>query len=105
MAAEEIRKDDVGTVFKLEIKDQDGAVVNVSGTSVPKDIIFRKPNGTILTKTASYTTDGSDGFIQYTTGSGDLTPVGNWEYQGFVSINAGSWKTDIKNFKLYKNLE
>ena len=70
MPANEIHKNDIGTVFKVTIKDS-AAVVNVS-TATTKQIILKKPSGTKLTKDASFFTDGSDGIITYTTVRGNV---------------------------------
>ena len=65
-----VRKDDIGTVFEVTVKDN-GIVVDVSSVSV-KQIKFLKPDGTIDTQTAAFKTNGTDGIIIYTAISGDL---------------------------------
>ena len=59
MASNEIHKNDIGTVFKVTIKDGSSAV-DIS-TSTTKQLIFKKPSGQKLEANASYYTDGSDG--------------------------------------------
>jgi hypothetical protein len=86
---------DIGTIFRKTIKDQDGVVVNIS-TATTKELIFTKPDGTQLTKTAVYTTDGTDGKIQYVAVAGDLDLEGKWGYHGHVIIpggNGGDWES------------
>lgn len=99
MSCAEIHVDDVGTVFTVTILDQDDEVVDVS-LYTPKQLIFTKPSGTKVTQTASFTTDGTDGKIQYTSASGDLDEEGLWSLQGIVS----SFHTNITTFKVYRNL-
>jgi hypothetical protein len=99
----EIHKDDIGTVFKLTIVDQAGAVVDVSSDPSP-EIKFRVSSQEI-TRVASFTTDGTDGVIQYTSVSGDLTPIGNWTMQGHVDLTAGEWHTTIVPFKVLDIIE
>ena len=103
MPANEVHKNDIGTVFKVTIKDS-AAVVNVS-TATTKQIILKKPSGTKLTKEASFFTDGSDGIITYTTLSGDLSEEGMWKLQGYIVLTGGNtFYTDISTFKVYRNL-
>jgi hypothetical protein len=103
MAANEIHKGDIGTVFKVTIKDGTAAV-DIS-TATTKQIIFKKPGSTKLTKTASFFTDGTDGIITYTSISGDLGEEGMWKMQGYIVLTGGNtFYTDIHTFKIYRNL-
>tara|TARA_Y100000296_G_scaffold84177_1_gene116858 strand:- start:5323 stop:5634 length:312 start_codon:yes stop_codon:yes gene_type:complete len=103
MPANEIHKSDIGTVFKVTIKDSASAV-DIS-TATTKQIIFKKPGGGKLTKDAPFFTDGSDGIITYTTVSGDLSEEGMWKLQGYIVLSGGNtFYTDIYTFKVYRNL-
>ena len=103
MPANEIHKSDIGTVFKVTIKDSASAV-DIS-TATTKQIIFKKPGGGKLEKTASFFTDGTDGVITYTTISGDLSEEGMWKLQGYIVLSGGNtFYTDISTFKVYRNL-
>jgi hypothetical protein len=75
---------DYGTVFEITLQDQDGAAADVSGATT-KQIIFRKPGGTVVTKAADFVTDGTDGKIDYTAASGDLDTAGDWRIEGQVT--------------------
>ena len=105
MAANEIRKDDSGTIFEREIKDGD-SVVDVSGAvgANTKEIIFKKPDGTIVTKSAAFSGSGTNGKIQYVAETGFLDQLGIWKWQGHIVLAAGDWKTDILEFKVSENL-
>ena len=98
----EIHLDDVGTRFEVTIKD-DGVVVDISAASV-KEIIFKRQNGSLLTKSASFTTDGTDGRIDYTTVSGDLTQVGIWNIQAKITLGSGTWRSEVEEFEVFDNL-
>lgn len=102
MAEEEIHKGDIGTVFEVTIKD-DGAAVNISGVAV-KQLKFVKPDGTVVTQTAGFKTDGTDGILTYTTIADDLDASGTWRVQAYVEWAAG-WKghSDMIPFKVYDN--
>ncbi len=99
MSCAEIHVDDIGTIFTVTIVDQDDAVVDISLYS-PKQLIFTKPDGTRVEQTASFTTDGTDGKIQYTSESGDLDQPGLWQLQGIVS----TLHTNITTFPVHRNL-
>ena len=99
----EIHINDIGTAFRVTVKDESDTVVDISTASSLR-IFFAKPDGTTETKTASHYTDGTDGIMEYITQSGDLDIVGSWSLQGVVSIGGGTWHTDIYQFKVYGNL-
>ena len=86
MPANEVHQNDVGTKFLVTIKDGSDAV-NVSSATSTKQIIFKKPSGTSMTK-AAY----------------DLDEVGTYEIQGKVVITDGTFYTDIQTFKVHRNL-
>lgn len=102
MSAEEIHVDDIGVVFKVLIKDAD--VVQDISTATTKEILFLKPDGSTLTKTASFTTDGADGYIQYTSISGDLSLAGIWKIQAHIIMGALNIHTDISPFRVFSNI-
>lgn len=103
MAINEVHVGDIGTTFTATVKDETDTVVDISTVSI-KRLIFCKPCGDKLTKTADFVTDGSDGKIKYVTVSGDLDSHGKWRVQGFVAFNSTEWYTDIHEFTVYRNL-
>ena len=94
----EIHKNDIGTLFKMTIVDQDGAVVDLSSDPSPE--LKFKHGSQVQTKVATFTTNGTDGKIQYTTVSGDLNQKGNWTMQGHVILTSGEWHTTKVHFKV-----
>ena len=102
MPANEIHQNDVGTQFLVTVKDGSSAV-NISSATT-KQLIIKKPSGTKLTKTATYSTDGADGKIYYNTVADDLDEAGTYKLQGKVVISDGTFYTDITTFKVYRNL-
>ena len=102
MAAEEIHVGDVGTQLVVTVKDNTTVVDIASATA--KYITLKRPDGTSLQKNTSFVTDGTDGQMQYTTVSGDLSICGSWKMQGKVEITSGDFNTDITSFKVYRNL-
>ena len=93
---------DVGTIFKTTIKDCDtGTAIDLSiataGTTV-KQLIFKKPDGTTVTQTASFYSDGSDGIITYTTVAADIDISGTWSIQGHVEGTGFVNSSSIEEF-------
>lgn len=103
MLMQEVQKDDIGTVLEITIKDQDNAVVNLASATTT-EVIFKKPGGTKVTKTATFVSDGSDGQIRYAFVDGDLDIKGIWRFQGYIVLPNGEWYTSIREFKVIDNL-
>ena len=101
--ADNVHIGDVGTIFRLTIKDQDGTVVDISSATT-QEIIFQKPDGTSFTKTSVFTSDGTNGQTKYISVDGDLNVKGLWHIQAHVIISAGEWHSSIKHFKVKPNI-
>ena len=102
--ASEIHQDDIGTRFLVTVKD-DGVAVNLTSATL-KQLNFRKPDDSVLNRTASGLGGGSEssGFMYYDTVAGDLDAVGVYKMQGKVTIPSGTFYTDIYTFKVHSNL-
>lgn len=100
---ESIQKSAIGVAIICTITE-DGTAVNVSTVST-KQVILQKPDGTSVTKTASFTNTGTDGKIQYTTISGDIDTIGIWGVQGAVIFSGGfNGRSDVQQFEVKDNL-
>ena len=104
---EQIQKNDFGTVIRVTVQDLQAngstLVLDVSAATTAQ-FILRKPSGAKLTKTTSFTTDGTDGNIEYTTIAGDMSESGDWKLQVYLIFPTGSWRTDIGSFNVCDNL-
>ncbi len=98
----EVHLNDIGTLFRLELTDGDIAV-DISGATT-KQIKLKKPDGTVLTKAAVFSTDGTDGKMFYQTISGDIDETGEWLIQGYVVLGTGTWNTSVHAFRVFENL-
>lgn len=76
---------DVGLELNFYILDAQLNPLDISSASV-KNILLRNPNGDLVTKTASFGTNGTDGHIKYLTQAGDLDRRGYWTVQAFVTM-------------------
>ena len=98
-----IHNGDVGTVFEFTVKDEDGVVVDISSQTT-MDILFLEPDATTGTKGATFTTDGTDGKMFYTTVADDLDKVGHWKWQASLVLSGGTWKSDRHEFEVHPNI-
>ncbi len=102
MPADEIHKGDIGTLLKITVKDGT-APVDVSSATT-KNVVLKRPAGSVLEKPAAFFTDGTDGIVTYTTVSGDMSEIGTWEIQAFLIIGTSQFNSDIKKFKVHRNV-
>jgi hypothetical protein len=102
MAANEIHYNDIGTVLTITLKDGT-SVVDISAATT-YNIIFGKPDGTSVEQSGTFTTDGTDGKMYYTTVDGDLDQVGWWDIQAKIVDSSGTWRSDIGNFEVHANI-
>lgn len=103
--AAEIHVGDVGTRFLVTINDGSSTVDLTDATL--RQLNFRKPDDTVVYRTASVAGDGSEssGVMFYDTVLGDLDVAGSYKLQGKVTIPSGTYFTDIYTFKVHCNLE
>ncbi len=100
----DIHVNDFGVVFQATVKDEEDAVVNISG-STSLLLRFKSPDSTLYSKSASISTDGTDGVMEYTAESGLFNVSGQWQVQGYVLLPDGQWSTSVTQFFVQKNLE
>lgn len=103
MAANEIHKNDIGTIFEVTIMD--GVDVVDLTDAISMTIVFKKPLGEVTDNAAVHSTDGTDGKMRYLTVLNSLDQVGTWKLQGNVEFSHGRWSSDILTFKVEENLE
>ena len=95
----------VGFVFRATVKDDTGAIVDLSAAS-ELAFAFRQPNMVgAERRIATPTTDGTDGRMQYTTEAGDLDRDGRWKVQGFARIGGVVVPTSIHSFTVVEHLQ
>lgn len=98
----EIHVNDIGTKLLIIVYDGDDIVDLSAATAM--SINIKKPDGTILTKTAELDTDGTDGGMRYYTLEGDFDVAGAYSIQGIVNIAGGTFHTDTQMFRVFNNL-
>ena len=102
--ASEIHQDDIGTRFLVTVQD-DSVAVDLTAATL-KQLNFRKPDDTVLNRSALGLGGGSEssGIMYYDAVAGDLDAVGVYKMQGKVSIPSGTFYTDVYTFKVHSNL-
>ena len=99
----QIHVGDIGLVIRVTIED-DGSVVDVSSATT-KDFYLKRPDGSLLGPLATtFTTDGTDGQIEYATVSGDLSLAGLYDVQVIIVIVAQTNKSEVGHFTVRENI-
>lgn len=85
------QKGDYGKqIIRRTLKDQDGAVVDISAAD-SRSFILVDPDGNTSTLTAAFTNSGSDGKIQYTFADSVLDEGGPWKFR-FKIEDSSTWE-------------
>jgi len=92
-----IHKGDTGTVIIVTVTKNDVAL-DISDADVMKILLGNPDNVTETIHIAGFTTDGSDGKIEFTTLAGTLNAAGLWRIQGYIETPDGEWTTDEGEF-------
>lgn len=80
---------DIGATVDVQVIER-GAVVDLSAVG-GKSLVMKKPDGTHTTWTAAFKTDGTDGYLRFTTALvSDLDQSGDWQGQVYLT-GLGSW--------------
>ncbi len=107
MALEVMQVGDIGTIIRVTVQDlqADGTVVTLDvSLATTQQFRILKPDDTELTVTTSFTTDGTDGLIEYATLDGDINQSGKYKLQAYLVFPTGTWSTDVGTFNVCKNL-
>ena len=105
---EEAHVNDIGTIFRVTVYDTTSTggstVANISDATTIT-FTFKRPDGTTFSKTGSFTTDGTDGQVQYTTVDGDLNGAGTWSLQVLIGTSGGlAHNTSVDTFRVFENI-
>ena len=102
-----LHKNDIGTIIRVTVSEKDCdcilQILDISGATT-REFKLKKPSGATVTKSATFTTDGTDGQIEYVTVDGDLDEVGEWKLQVYLVLPSGSWRSNIGSFRVDGNL-
>lgn len=95
----------VGTIFRLRAYGYDGEILDISAATTLQ-IAFRPgPKATAFTRNAVLTTDGTDGYFEYVTIVGDLTPANPcWQMEGKIVLPTGTFYTPTVHFAVEERI-
>lgn len=95
----------VGVRFLVQLVDQKGANLDLTGTDSIK-LRFSKPRGdSIEVPAAIVNIPGTDGLVDFFTLPGTMVPFGDWDIQAFVKFTAGDdLPTKTKAFVVRQNI-
>jgi len=96
---QQIRVNDPGAQFRLTIRNSQGPM-DVS-TVTAKQMTFHRPDNSVIQREATFSTDGSDGMICYTTVDGDLNTAGDWQVQAHVDFGHMEFQSEIHRFTVH----
>lgn len=93
----------INLLVELELREGYG-VLDVS-TATVKTIIIEKPDHTtLISASASFMTDGTDGLIYYRTVAGDLNQIGVYNVQAYVEMPSFTGYSTPTDFEVFPNL-
>ena len=94
--------DDVGTVLRVQVLDQDGQAVDIT-SATGLVLTLQRPDGTKVTKTPTKEV-GTQGWLTYTVVAEDLDQAGWWKLQTVVTFTSAVYHSSIESFQVYPNL-
>lgn len=102
MSRNETYVEDVGKVFNITVYRSDtDAALDISGavTTTSRYCYFVKSDGTVVTTTAAFVNNGTDGALVLTTPSGLFSVDGEFKMQLRLSLGGGNvLHTDVYTF-------
>jgi hypothetical protein len=94
----------IGALLEVEVlQDCNGAVLNLQ-TATLKEVTVKRPDDSTFTRSAVFTSDGSDGLIYIATQSGDITLAGTYYIQAYLELPTWQGNSDIGEFDAQDNL-
>ena len=105
MSIEHIVKGTWGQTIEITCQEDD-TDKDISGYTTTKQIVLKSPSKKIVTKTASFKTDGTDGILTCTLADGDVDEVGEWKIQARITqtASAADIRTVPTTFEVKENL-
>lgn len=99
-----IQLSDYGQDLTLRVLNEGTLTAVDISAATTLQIIATKPSGTVLTWTASFSTNGTDGKLKYLIPAGVINETGRWTCQGRVVTASSEWRTSVTKFRVAANL-
>jgi hypothetical protein len=101
-ATQFLQQNSIGAIIELTVME-DEAAVDISAATT-KQFVFRKPDGSLVTKTASFSGSGADGKLRYSTDTAFLDQPGTWRVQASLVFTGFTGRTEAEPFSVRPNL-
>ncbi len=98
MANKIARIRDSGVPLIVEVTE-DGVAVDISAATTT-EILLRRPRGGTKREAATFTTDGTDGKVEFTTDATTLDTVGIWEVQARIVTPSFDIRTEADTLEV-----
>jgi hypothetical protein len=95
---------DVGTILVITVNNAATGLAKDISSATIKKFIFKNPAGEVIERTAIFTTNGSDGNIQYVSIADDFDEEGQYQWQVYLEMPGWSGHSNVDTFGVYKNL-
>lgn len=102
MSFTSLQVNDEGTIIRTVLRNQDDDPMDLTGAST-LTFRFKKPDDTVVEKTATVSGSATDGTLVYLTEAGFLDQAGTWEFQVYIELASGSWHSDVSQFQVKEN--
>lgn len=89
----------VGLTIEITVKDENDAVYDISSATT-KNVLLRRPDGTLVTLTGSFTTDGTDGKVQADTDANTFNTAGAYRVAAHIITASDDFETDATTLKV-----
>ena len=101
MAHDELHVGDNSTI--IVTLTEDGVFTDVSAATLI-EFKFQKPDKTVVVRTGSFVTDGTNGQVQYKLLTGDLDIDGPWKVQVVITEGTDKFNSAVGRFKVNRNV-
>ena len=93
-----LTRNDYGNDITLTFTDEDGNALNISDASSVNLVVGDLDGSTLITKSMSFVSDGSDGQVKFSFNSGDITVSGY--YDAVMQVNYSDGRRSSKPFTI-----
>lgn len=94
-----VTRDDYGNDITLTYTDEDGTAINISDASSVTIAFGDYDGSTLVKKTASFVTNGTNGQVKFSFAEGDIDIAGY--YDGEIQVNYADGRRTSKSFTLH----
>ena len=98
-----LQQNDVGITFIVTVVEQDGVTPQNISSGTSLTIYLIRPDSSVISGSATFVTDGTNGQIQYISQNGDLSIIGIYKIQASYSVSSNVLYTQKTQFLVEPN--